>query len=319
MESLSSFERRTKPAFDRALWDDLAPMLVAVLIAAQGLFAIALVARRFAGAVTIAAAPAWLIAAILTSAILAAVARAVWFTGRREPAFALDAAVLYAPLCGLFLTAAVVSAAHVPAAVLAVVWLLAVGEEIVVRKFVPVRPALRLPLGRFRIGRVIERLRRSGPTTIDRAKDEPESGATTEGGVASKLANEPPHPALSREGRGVLGRDIAERDAPAGDCVQRFERVQSADGRDVLAGSLSTRLRGGQSRAYVHVAFCPPFATVPQVDFRQVSGPAARVKAGQVLPHGARFDVKLDNPAAEAVNLVLEVRAVHEPYQEPPA
>ena len=314
MESLSSFERRTKPAFDRALWDDLAPMLVAVLIAAQGLFAIALVARRFAGAVTIAAAPAWLIAAILTSAILAAVARSAWFTGRREPAFALDAAVLYGPLCGLLLTAAAVSAAHVPAAVLAVVWLLAVGEEIVVRKFVPVRPALRLPLGRFRIGRAFERLRRGGPM-IERAKDEPAGGATTEGGVASKQIHQPPHPALSREGRG----DFAEWAASADACVQRFERVRSADGCDLLAGLISTRLRGGQSRAYVHVAFCPPFAAVPQVDFRQVAGPAARVKAGQVLPHGARFDVKLDNPAAEAVNLVLEVRAVHEPNQEPPA
>ena len=98
--------------------------------------------------------------------------------------------------------------------------------------------------------------------------------------------------------------------------AQRIERVQAVDGRDILAGTLSTRLAAGQVTAHVHVAFCPAFESVPRLDFRQAAGPAARIKLGQVLPHGARIDVKLDAPPAEPVFLELEVRAAKEPQQQ---
>ena len=79
----------------------------------------------------------------------------------------------------------------------------------------------------------------------------------------------------------------------------------------MFSGSLTARIVPGQVTAHVHVAFCPPFANVPQLDFRQVSGPTARIKVGQVLPHGVRFDVKLEQPATDSASLCLEMRASH--------
>ena len=79
----------------------------------------------------------------------------------------------------------------------------------------------------------------------------------------------------------------------------------------MLAGTLTARLAPGQVTAHVHVAFCPPFPRVPQLDFRQVAGPPARIKVGQMLPHGVRFDVRLEGPSTEPATLCLEVRASH--------
>ena len=90
---------------------------------------------------------------------------------------------------------------------------------------------------------------------------------------------------------------------------QRIERVQLADGADRLVGTLMAYFAPDQITAHVHVAFCPPFAAVPRIDYRQTVGPAARIKVGQLLPHGVRFDVKLAGRPQAATQLVLEVRA----------
>jgi hypothetical protein len=45
------------------------------------------------------------------------------------------------------------------------------------------------------------------------------------------------------------------------------------------------------------------------VEFEQASGPAARIKLGQLLAHGARFDVKLQSPASESEIVSIEMTA----------
>ena len=129
------------------------------------------------------------------------------------------------------------------------------------------------------------------------------------------IADERPKDAARRGFQPDAGRAVFDLAAASARFAQRVERVQAVDGRDILAGTLTTRLSAGQVTAHVHVAFCPPFASVPRLDFRHAAGPAARIKLGQILPHGARIDVKLDAPSAGPVFLELEIRATQEPEE----
>ena len=62
----------------------------------------------------------------------------------------------------------------------------------------------------------------------------------------------------------------------------------------------------GQRVAHVHVAFCPPLEHSPAIELRQSAGPPARLKLGQSLAHGARFELKLAEPGPASVTLEYE-------------
>lgn len=94
---------------------------------------------------------------------------------------------------------------------------------------------------------------------------------------------------------------------PAGDIIQQLVRTRLSDGSERMAGWLRVALAPGQRSANVHVAFCPPFARSPRIRVEQREGPAARVKEGQLLPHGARLDLKLAQAAQTAATVVLEI------------
>ncbi len=89
------------------------------------------------------------------------------------------------------------------------------------------------------------------------------------------------------------------------DVLQRFTRNRTSDGSDVLSGLLRVVLTAGQRTASVHVAFCPPFSRIPQIAVEQCEGEPARIKVGQLLPYGARFDLKLGCPSESTEGLVL--------------
>jgi hypothetical protein len=84
---------------------------------------------------------------------------------------------------------------------------------------------------------------------------------------------------------------------------------QSCNGEDRLAGHVRVRFAAGQRTAEAHVAFCPPFDRAPHVEFEAVSTPAARIELGQVLPMGARWDVKLAQPAKQPTAILLRFTA----------
>jgi hypothetical protein len=94
---------------------------------------------------------------------------------------------------------------------------------------------------------------------------------------------------------------------PAGDVIQQLVRTRLPDGSERLAGWLRVVLAPGQRSANIHVAFCPPFARSPRISVQQREGPAARVKEGQLLPYGARLDLKLAQAAETSTSLVLEI------------
>lgn len=81
------------------------------------------------------------------------------------------------------------------------------------------------------------------------------------------------------------------------------------DGEEALHGLLRLNLQRGQRHAYLHVAFCPPFAQVPEAELLQLEGPEASLTPGQIECHGARFDIKLRQAASSETECLFELFA----------
>jgi hypothetical protein len=88
----------------------------------------------------------------------------------------------------------------------------------------------------------------------------------------------------------------------AGDGVllQQLSRHRDRDGHESISGLLRAEFAPGQRTAELYIGFCPPFETTPTIEVEQSGGPPARISTGQSLPHGARIDVRLNEPAAAA-------------------
>jgi hypothetical protein len=97
------------------------------------------------------------------------------------------------------------------------------------------------------------------------------------------------------------------------DVLQQLTRSRAAGGGETLAGWLRVGFSAGQRSTSVHVAFCPPFARTPKVTLQQLDGPTARIKTVQLLPYGARFDIKLAAVSEAAETLLLQFSAHSEP------
>ncbi|MEI8375693.1 MAG: hypothetical protein WCJ35_22960, partial [Planctomycetota bacterium] len=117
----------------------------------------------------------------------------------------------------------------------------------------------------------------------------------------------------SRE-QGLADGDLIEEPEPtepAADVLQQLTLHITAEGGQELSGWLRMPLVAGQRTGSLHVAFCPSFSRMPQVQAETVSGPDCRIKAAQVLPYGARLDVKLDEPAREDESVLVWFHAAN--------
>jgi hypothetical protein len=101
--------------------------------------------------------------------------------------------------------------------------------------------------------------------------------------------------------------------APADEVTQQLTRSQSADGVETLSGWLRVGLDPGQRSANVHVAFCPPFGRTPTLEVTQSAGPPSRIKTVQLLPFGARVDLKLTQAGDEPASVLLRFSAQSKP------
>jgi len=94
--------------------------------------------------------------------------------------------------------------------------------------------------------------------------------------------------------------------------VQQQTRTHLANGMDRLGGWLQMSLATNERNATTHIAFCPPFIEPPKISLRQTAGPAGRIRAVQILPHGVRLELKLDfaprQPQRVSVEFVAETR-----------
>lgn len=134
-----------------------------------------------------------------------------------------------------------------------------------------------------------------------------------------------PQPALDRLGAGesllheaceandgqsaTFGLDD-ERPFLSDEVTQQITRARLADGSDVVHGVLRASFAAGERLASVHVGFCPPFQCRPRIEASWSKGPESTVKAAQVLPYGARFDIWLSSEPAVETNVLIEFHAL---------
>jgi hypothetical protein len=301
MDRQSSIEGRAATVRSLAPFGELLPGLIAILLALQVGMALVLVTRRLQGAMTPASSPGWPIAWMVLTALVAAATRGVWWNFARQAKGPGHAVGWFVSLAALILTALALTSLRTSIAVGLVLWGIVAVEEV----------ATALWLGGPGYRRAMAFVGRHWPG------DGPLAARLRS---QFRLPDEPPteiRPSLRRRSRfdADTGSTIDELLTASAQMAQRFERLQSADGRDVLAGVTTMQFAAGQVTAHIHLAFCPPFAHVPRIDYRQIAGPTARLKLGQVLPHGVRVDVKLAAPAAERTQLRVELRASQEPQQ----
>ena len=96
--------------------------------------------------------------------------------------------------------------------------------------------------------------------------------------------------------------------------LQQITRVR---GQEALAetesifGTLSAEFQPNERTQTLHIAFCPPLATVPHIDVEQIEGADATIKVTNVLRHGARFEIRLIKESPEKTIVTLEF-AAHE-------
>jgi hypothetical protein len=110
-----------------------------------------------------------------------------------------------------------------------------------------------------------------------------------------------------------LGAGLEVADGSTDETVdQQFIRRRTAEGEEVLEGALRVQFVPGQRAATAHVSFCPPFERTPHIGFEQSDGPEARIRLEQVLPFGARFEIKRPMATTNA-SLALTFVARSEP------
>ena len=252
----------------------------ALVLALLGMAALILVSRRLAGALAHPLEPAMLLAVAAMAAAAAAAIRLTWLSP--APATAppsIDRAVMILTSVAVAALAAGLCLPGTSAAGLFLVWALLGAEE------------------SWAWGR---RLRGGFG-----AASSPEQHAVPV--VPTQVgASRPPRGALSPRAMPIL--DAEDATLPRG-VTQQLTRSQAADGTEELSGWLRIAFVAGQRTGSLHVAFCPPFAATPELAVEQLDGPEVRIKTAQLMPYGARLDLKLAASADEPTSVLLQFSA----------
>ncbi|MEX2559152.1 MAG: hypothetical protein WD403_04515, partial [Pirellulales bacterium] len=111
------------------------------------------------------------------------------------------------------------------------------------------------------------------------------------------------------EEKGGTGEETKGGDDERERVTQHVVRAFTAAGDDVLRATLGVDMATGQRGATAHLAFCPPFAMTPQAQVIQTAGPACRIKLAQLLPYGARIEIKLAAPAPQELSIQVQFTA----------
>ena len=87
---------------------------------------------------------------------------------------------------------------------------------------------------------------------------------------------------------------------------QQIMLARDETGAEFYYGRLRVEFAAGQRMTSLHIGFCPPLEFNPDLVVEQIAGPDVHVKLSQVLPYGARLDVKLKSAGQEPSDAVLE-------------
>ena len=267
MNVLSGASRVVMISVWRSPWSALIRCSVATAAAMLTMVAVLLVVRRCSGGLTqpIATLPLLLVALVLAG--LAAAWR-LWFC--RDAAGGRRSVLMFTlvPAVVLLLFAGSISLPGTSPGGLLLLWAILVGEEVL---------TLWLFYGH----------RAGGMLRYDRAA----VGQTQRGQLPVAPATEVVVEAPDRR-QSVSGSAWANVDGLPDGIWQQITQARDDDGHDAFYGRLRAEFAARQRSTSLHVAFCPPLDTVPQVFVEQIEGPEVTIKSAQILPYGVRFDVK---------------------------
>jgi len=125
-----------------------------------------------------------------------------------------------------------------------------------------------------------------------------------------ELTEGPEYPAVASGGGREIRLDPPQQPSPhiiPPNVSQQLTRAIGEDGCEVLYGLLRGHFAPGQRSLRLHVSFCPPFESVPEISIDKIEGPELTVRVGQVLPYGARLDLRLKSLNADPADVVLEL------------
>lgn len=91
---------------------------------------------------------------------------------------------------------------------------------------------------------------------------------------------------------------------------QNVVRRRDAAGFDVVEGWQRVELAAGQRQATAHVAICPALDYQPTCYVEQIGGAEAQIKVAQMLPYGVRFELKLGAASAGPQSVTFEFSIV---------
>jgi len=118
------------------------------------------------------------------------------------------------------------------------------------------------------------------------------------------LVTQPAEPSIAIE------PEEAHSELPEGTSQQLTRAIIGQ--QEHVHGLLRCELASNQRHAYLHVGFCPPLATLPQVELNQTDGPELQIQVGQIMTTGVRFDLKLRSAQPTEQSAVFEFMATSE-------
>ncbi len=134
------------------------------------------------------------------------------------------------------------------------------------------------------------------------------NGATSQGlnsaavsNAASDAANE-----AANSGNWPAADETAADSSAAFDIVggsRHWSHRFCREGLDQIEGLAAATFSAGQTISYVHLAFCPPFDSRPEVEAESDEA-AARVLAAAIYPHGCRLEVRRSQGEAPAAFVI---------------
>lgn len=91
--------------------------------------------------------------------------------------------------------------------------------------------------------------------------------------------------------------------------LQQLTRLRDESGVESLFGTLRAEFAPNERTAVLHVAFCPPLETIPEIAAEPTDGPDATVRVTQSLQHGTRLEVRLVRSTENPTHVLVDFAA----------
>jgi hypothetical protein len=122
-------------------------------------------------------------------------------------------------------------------------------------------------------------------------------------------------PALQLEDTTPSGDGDSGETLPDG-VSQRITRASNEQGAEMIYGIVRCDFAPHQRQQNIHIAFCPPLDSAPQLTVDQVDGPTAGIRTTVVETYGAAIEVKLKAARSDLTSVQIQFYACESPASE---